>query len=489
VTLPDNIVHQFRTVALERLERVEAAWASVLTSLDEDAIVLIDREIHTLKGESRMVGFTDVNLVCHKLEDLFEVARACGYAVAEDFDLAITMALRFMAMLVRKKVGSQLAGIDLPGFVRQIEHVLSEARGEVTPARARNITPMHRTAHSSKAVSPAVRGRLAPIAVDMFLEYAAARGNHRNRLRVSWHSLRDLVGIHRALIGTGQLIKHEVGAYALAKELGKQIEVAIEIGGAEVTTDVLAALDLAVLHLVRNAIDHGIELPAERAAACKRATGKIRVGGGAIGDVFELVVEDDGAGIAYGKVRQRAGELGLSAPATDDDDRWIDLLCHPGLSTRAEATDVSGRGVGLDAARASIVDVGGKLSMTSKRGEGTRWRIAIPLTSMMIEGHVVRPPEVPVSVFIESSWAPTTSGRGTSVDLGRMLGFSTGDHPCVQTWFARGDEAFGIGSERPATPTQARKLVVTPSSAIAEVVTIDGVESLLLRPDVLIALG
>src|SRR5688572_19696466 len=151
-----------------------------------------------------MLGFSDVNLVSHKLEDLLEVARARGYAVDEDFDLAVNMALRFMAMLVRKKVGSQLAGIDLPGFVSQIDRVLSEVR-EVTPRTQKQ--PLQTV--DANRCSAAVRAQLAPIAVDVFLEYAASRGARRNRLRSSWHAMRDLVGIHRALLGRGQLAKHE----------------------------------------------------------------------------------------------------------------------------------------------------------------------------------------------------------------------------------------------------------------------------------------
>src|SRR5687767_9403818 len=128
---PEDLVTQFRVVAQERLERIEAAWAHMLVALGDDSGAALHREVHTLKGESRVLGFTDVNLVCHKLEDLLEVARARGYAIDEDFDLTVNMALRFMGMLVRKRVGSQLSGIDLPGFVRQIDQILQEARPEL----------------------------------------------------------------------------------------------------------------------------------------------------------------------------------------------------------------------------------------------------------------------------------------------------------------------------------------------------------------------
>ncbi len=490
MTVPDSILQQFRTVALERLDRVEHAWATVLTRIDDEAIAVIHREIHTLKGESQLVGFADINLVCHKLEDLLEVARTCGYAVDEDFDLAINMALRFMAMLVRKKIGSQLAGINLPGFIRQIDRMLAEARGEATP-RARNTTPMHRVSGPSARVSPTVRARLSTIALDLFLEYAESRGTRRNRLRTSWHSLRDLVGVHRALIGTGQLVKHQVGAYALAKELGKQLEVVVEIASAEVTTDVLAAIDLAVLHLVRNAIDHGIEPAADRIAAGKPATGIVRVRGALTGDTFELTVSDDGCGIAFDRVRQRAAELGIVAPADDASDRWIDVLCFPGLSTRSEATDVSGRGVGLDAARASIVDVGGSLTLSSTRGAGTSWKFTMPITPIQVDCHMFRAADVPVPVAIDSSWTLSAQpGHGPIVDLGALLGL--GDPASTRAdaapvWFERGADAFAIVAERAPALVQARKLVMTPVATLAEIIVSDGVESLLLRPDQAIA--
>src|SRR5207245_1510451 len=120
---------------------------------------------------------------------------------------------------------------------------------------------------------------LAALAVDAFIEYAAARGQRRDRLRTSWHSLRELVGIQRAALGTGQLDKHRTNALQLAQDLGKQLVVTFDIATAEVTAETLAALDAASLHLVRNAVDHGIELPAVRTAAGKASAGAIRLHG------------------------------------------------------------------------------------------------------------------------------------------------------------------------------------------------------------------
>jgi two-component system, chemotaxis family, sensor kinase CheA len=487
--LPEDLVNQFRVVAQERLERIEAAWAQMLVALSDESTAVLHREVHTLKGESRVLGFTDVNLVCHKLEDLLEVARARGYAVDEDFDLTINMALRFMGMLVRKRVGSQLSGIDLPGFVRQIDQILNEARPEVSVGRARtgNLMPI-RTVQAAR-ISSAVRERLSSVAVDTFIEYAASRGNRRNRLRTSWHALREMVGIQRALVGAGQLLKHKSGALALARDLGKTVEVLFEPGTAEVTTEVLAAIDVAVLHLVRNAVDHGIETPAAREASGKIATGRIRIRGGMRESAFVLVVEDDGRGIQFERVRARAVALGMvskSSASGLDRDKLVDLMCQPGFSTRAEANEVSGRGVGLDAARAGITELGGTITAKSEDGRGTTWTVSVPVPTLTLHGFIVRAAGVPFPLVIDGVWQvvpPTTPAVGGKViDIADVLGLGA-TSAGMPVRFRRDNQDVVLLVERSPVPAQVRRIVPTPATAVGEVVVIDSLEALLLRPD------
>lgn len=482
--LPEHLVNQFRTVAQERLEKIETAWSQVMVALDDEATNMLHREVHTLKGESRMLGFTDVNLVCHKLEDLLEVARARGYAVSEDFDLTVNMALRFMTMLVRKKVGSQLGGIDLPGFIRQIDQVLAEIQPDApTRARSLSFTPLNRTSGAPR-VPTALRARLAPIAVDTFIEYAAATGARRDRLRGSWYSLRELIGLQRAVVGSAQLLKLKANAVALAKELGKQVEVTFSLASAEVTAEVLAAVDLATLHLARNAVDHGIEEPAARAAAGKVPVGKIMLRGGIRGDRLVVELADDGRGIDFDRVRTRAVEIGISRSAIDalDRDKLVELLCQPGFSTRTEATDISGRGVGLDAVRSSVAELGGVLTATSTDGAGTVWTVSIPVPNLTIEGHSLRVAGVPFPVFIEGPWKPSAGPADRHIDLAALLGLPGGGAGDV-VWFSRGDQRIPILCDRTPAPTTARRLIATPANATAEVVLIDSIEALLVRPE------
>jgi two-component system chemotaxis sensor kinase CheA len=481
--LDDDLVQRFRTLSLERLARIEAAWAQVLRSLDDVASRQLQREVHTLKGESRVMGFADVNMVCHKLEDLLSVARARGYAVDDDFDLAVNMAIRFMVMLIRKRIGAPLMAIDLPGFVRQIEGILK--RHERPRSRTGSMPPLLRTSPSAR-ISPAIRSHLGPPAVDAFLEYSVAQGPRRDRLRGSWHALRDLIGVQRAVITAEQLDKYVASTTALARDLGKQIELYFEISPAEITMEVLAAIDVAALHLLRNAVDHGIEPPEARASAGKPPAGTIRLRGRIEGGSYVLSAEDDGRGIDFHTVQERAADLGLvQSGVALGHDRLVELMCHPGLSTRGEASEVSGRGVGLDAVRGNVVELGGTLTAVSRPGHGTTFTVSIPTPAISAEGHMIRAPGLRFPVVIAPGWRVLDrSHPPLLVDLGVALGIPQSNSISSTVWaFSNGTLEVGLlCGDKPAM-VNARRLVTTPSTAVAEVVTVDAIEGLLVRPE------
>ncbi|MEO8552309.1 MAG: ATP-binding protein [Kofleriaceae bacterium] len=458
--LPEEIVQQFRAMALVRIAEIEASWAHVRSSLAEDASLAIQREIHTLKGESRMVGLMDVNLVCHKLEDLIDIARARGYAVDDEFDLSVTMALRFIAMLIRKPGG------DVAGFVKHLEAVLArhERAGRGRPSSG---PPLLR-ASSSTRITALLRGQLGPAAVDAYIEYATAQGARRDRLRGSWHMLRDFVGIHRAILTAAQVAKYKPSIGALARDLGKEVEVLFEVATAEVTSEVLNALEIAVLHLVRNAVDHGIERPAARAAAGKKAAGTIVIRGRVREGEYVLEVADDGAGIDFERVRAGAIELQLVAPTAPlDPNQLVDVLVRPGFSTRTEASDVSGRGVGLDAVRASAIDLGGTLTAKTDRGKGTTWTVRMPIPTVAVRNLAIRAPGLRFPIVLDPSW--------TLLDK----------RPAQPLWIdlANGELSIGLACGGKPTEVDARRLVPTPASHVAEVITVEAVEGLLVRPE------
>jgi two-component system chemotaxis sensor kinase CheA len=480
-----ELVEKFRATAMERIERVEVAWEQVLGTLDDDASRVIQREVHTLKGESKIVGFTDVNMVCHKLEDLLDVARARGYAVDDDFDLAVTIALRFMVTLIQKRIGTQAAsGIDLPGFVRQLDSVLK--RHEHTGRSRPGSVPPALRATSTVRLGSGLRATLGPAAVDAFIEYAVSRGARRDRLRSSWHLLRDLVGIQRAVISSEQLQKYKSSVNALAADLGKQVDIRFEVETAEVTSEVLAALDAATLHLMRNAVDHGIETPGTREAAGKGATGAIVLRARKQDGNYVLSIEDDGRGIDFARVKRRATELGLLPQSGEvDPARLVDLMCHPGFSTRTAANEVSGRGVGLDAVRGGAIDVGGHVTATSQQGKGTTWTVSIPITPLTVQGYAIRAPGLRFPVVLGHGWSLMDKPQVTVVvDLGVAIGLQPSNSISATVWgFTNGTQRIGLMVGGKPSLVQARTLVMTATSSLAEVATVDAVEGLLLRPD------
>lgn len=172
----------------------------------------------------------------------------------------------------------------------------------------------------------------------------------------------------------------------LARELGKSVRV--ELVGRDIALDrsVLDAIGDPILHLVRNALDHGLEAPAERAAAGKAAEGLIRLVARRDRSAVEVVIADDGRGIDRERLRQQPGAEGL---AVDDDRGLLQVLARPGFSTAAVVSGVSGRGVGVDAVQTRVRSLGGTLQLHTTAGEGTEFVIRLPLTLAVVPALVV----------------------------------------------------------------------------------------------------
>jgi two-component system chemotaxis sensor kinase CheA len=172
-------------------------------------------------------------------------------------------------------------------------------------------------------------------------------------------------------------------------------EVAIELQGQQTDLDksVLEAIKTSLLHLVRNAVDHGIESPEERAAAGKPATGRIVLRAAHEGGNVAIEVRDDGRGLDTDKILRRARRAGLvEGEATDELSRAQieQFVFRPGFSTANEVTNVSGRGVGLDVVRANIEGIGGSVEIQSEPGRSTTFKITIPLTLAIVSVVLVR---------------------------------------------------------------------------------------------------
>ena len=207
--------------------------------------------------------------------------------------------------------------------------------------------------------------------------------------------------------------------------LGKKVQFTLQGEDTEVDKTVLEALSDPLVHLIRNAVDHGIESPEDRIAKGKPETGKVTLR--AFHESGKLVIEikDNGGGIPAEKLRQKAIEKGiLNAGQTLTDKEAIHLIFHPGFSTKTEVTEVSGRGVGMDVVKTNIEHMQGEVLVETVLNEGSTFRIILPLTLAIIDGMVVKCGDdrfvIPLS-HVHETVKPETKDLKFATGVGEIL--------------------------------------------------------------------
>jgi two-component system chemotaxis sensor kinase CheA len=249
----------------------------------------------------------------------------------------------------------------------------------------------------------------------------------------------------------------------LARETGKRVRLELRGQGTEIDKFLIERMMDPILHLVRNAISHGIETVAERVAAGKRPEGTIVLSAATAGDIVRMEISDDGKGVDAEAVVTRAKAAGLQVPqGTPEANHLLALLCAPGFSTRDESDRASGRGVGMAVVQAAVEELSGSLSLETTPGAGTRFIIELPVTLAITDaliaivgsekfavpqGSVREVIEVAVSELLQVERNEMTPYRGAAlpiVRLGRLFGLpdTTRDRLHV---FVVGAGAAGLG--------------------------------------------
>ncbi len=210
----------------------------------------------------------------------------------------------------------------------------------------------------------------------------------------------------------------------LAAKLGKKVEFVTSGAATELDKGLIERIVDPLTHLVRNSIDHGIELPAQRTAAGKGETGRLSLSASHQGGNIVIEVTDDGGGLSRERILAKAREQGLAADeAMSDADVW-QLIFAPGFSTAEEVTDISGRGVGMDVVKRNIGALGGAVDIRSARGFGTTISISLPLTLAILDGMSVRVGEeiyiLPLGYVVESLQPEAADIKGIS-GQGRVI--------------------------------------------------------------------
>jgi chemotaxis protein histidine kinase CheA len=500
--IPEELLERFRTLSLERIGRVEAMWNGLVQNIDADeAARQIARDVHTLKGDAAIVGFFEVQILCQKLEDLLQLAEEMQYEISEDFELVVTMAIQFVGMLLRKKRGSAMTGLDLPGFVRQVDDVLRESRTLPASTRARSKRSGGRPVPPESQrdrVSEVTRQRLATAATATFLEYLSARGvSSRSRLRGVWQTLKQEL-IRMQFTEIAPLLEYHAHAAAeLASTVGKRLSLQLERSNACVDPRVAEAIDVAVVHVMRNAVDHGIEPPAVRAAAGKLENGMLWVRVTESSGAIEVAIEDDGRGLDLSAIRAKAIERGVFAPdraAAATEAELIELVFQAGFSTKAKVTDLSGRGVGMDAVRSALARVGGSVRLKT-RSTGTTVTLTVPAPLRHIPVYHFLAPGGSVALAVLARWTPSMDPmpQPDAIDpLHTIQLFGSSRQTSVQPPMPMRDLGLRLrwgflevslrASTEPRLVT-AERICPTPDDYPVEVITVEGQETLMLRPE------
>ncbi len=206
------------------------------------------------------------------------------------------------------------------------------------------------------------------------------------------------------MVPLGQLFsKLQRTLHKILRTVGKEVD--LEVKGAETEIDKLIAEELSdpLIHVIRNAVDHGIEPPEEREAKGKPRRGRIELAAYQRGNHVVIEVADDGAGISRERVLRKAVERGLVEPGAELTDKEVfDLLFQPGFSTKDQATEISGRGVGMDVLRKNIARLSGMIELASDEGQGTKVTVVLPITMAIIQALIVRTGDARLAVPLNS---------------------------------------------------------------------------------------
>lgn len=413
------LTQTFLAEAEEAFSRMEQELVALEARPGEDEILhALFRDAHTVKGGAALVGFDAVRDLAHDLEDVLERLRDRSLGVT---DALVTLLLRSVDVL-RGAVSAAAAGGDGPSqatlaFRRRLADAAQAAgspagaRGPEPSPRAsgggddtREPAPSHGRGTRTLRVEVAKLDRM----LDLSGEIAISRGRltellerrgaasaealleaHREADRL-YQDLQELIMKARMVPIGPTFHRHARTVRDAASALGKHARLVVEGEDVEVDTAVIEHIRDPLTHMVRNALDHGIE-PAD----VRRARGKPSIGTVVLRAFHEagsmvIQVSDDGAGLDRARIAARAVVLGLVADAERvTDEEAARLVFEAGFSTAESVTDLSGRGVGMDVVRRNVEALRGSVAIRSAPGAGTEITIRVPLTLAIIQGFKV----------------------------------------------------------------------------------------------------
>jgi chemotaxis protein histidine kinase CheA/ActR/RegA family two-component response regulator len=448
----EDMIDPFLEEATERTEALSQKLLALESApRDTELVREIFRDLHTIKGSSGFVGLRRMNQLAHAAEDLVGhlrdgtraadrgvidallgaldglraiLAAAAQPAASRTAPRRIDVPIERAVALLRSPGGALAAGgaamaAPAPAPAHDASHAAAKQTlrvdfdkldallnlvGELVLTRA----GLHTTIASLGALARELDGQLrrarhqraATEALDdldrfqrIFAELASDLGGGAGALDHVSAELRQQVMKLRMLPIGRVFTKYHRTVRELAHQLGKQVALVLEGTDTELDKVLLEQLEDPLMHLVRNGVDHGVELPDARRAAGKPPEGTLRLSAHHRGNQIVIELADDGAGIHPDKLRNKAREKNLASEAElaeMDDQQVLDVIFRPGFSTAARVTEVSGRGVGMDVVRDTVNRLSGSIDIASTPGVGSTFTLRLPLTLAIIQVLQVR---------------------------------------------------------------------------------------------------
>ncbi|HUF77501.1 MAG TPA: response regulator [Thermoanaerobaculia bacterium] len=396
-----ELVPVFVEEARDRLERL-ATLASRMPG-DEASRDAVKRELHTIKGAARMLQLGPIAELAHATEELVTatpagLARSLTRAVDRLSEMVDSVAAgeapEGEPALPADGTGGTDGGVRVDAAALDaVADGATQVRIHALAARA-SVQRIYELARLSEEGLREEQPRQILAVLGTMIRRLAVdvESGHRRLLRAAEDGLERLLALQLQPL-RGSLLQLARYARELARSLGREVEVRIEGEETRLDRRIARELEESLLHLVRNAVDHGIEPAREREARGKPAAGTLRLTAQAAAGRVRLTISDDGAGIDPGEVVRQAVQAGLvevGAAESLTPEEAFRLLFTPGFSTRRQVSEISGRGVGLDVVAAAVNSVGGEVSLAAEPGAGTTVVVEVPVARRGEEVLLVR---------------------------------------------------------------------------------------------------
>ncbi|MFP4686901.1 MAG: chemotaxis protein CheA [bacterium] len=430
-----EIAADFLMEANEQLKTLDNLLVEVEDNPDEDSLNELFRSMHSLKGGFGFCGLKTCTELTHAAEDLLGILRddIPDRIPASWLDLmfATLDSVRSILVAMEEAVDEESRELTIPlsaDFVNLLREDLHTAcEGETEREKFSSLQKQKEeqgVGERQEVGEETINIELSKISdiVDLVGELVISHSGLRDQLEDHLdYKLENMLNqqdkildqLQRRSMNLRMLpMKKEFSKFPrivrdLSRDTGKKVNLNIEGADTEIDKSVLDELHDPLVHLIRNALDHGVELPEERRKAGKPETGQVYLRAYHESGHVYIEVEEDGKGLPRDLIRQKAVERGLIEESEELEPEEIDrLIFNPGFSTADQVTDVSGRGVGMDVVASQIDRLRGTIDIDSTPGEGTKFTIELPLTVAIIDGLIARIGRerviFPVSQVIES---------------------------------------------------------------------------------------